>query len=77
MSKAIARNKATRKKALSCTPGDKELSPGCSQEFHLRGAVVQKISQEAADTIRQFNLLDHRKDPGMVDAAIRSSKIRQ
>ena len=32
---------------------------------------------EAADKIRQFSLLDHRKDPGMVDAGIGSNQVRQ
>ena len=44
------------------------------REFEVRGAVVEKTSQEAADKIRQFSLLDHRKDPGMIDAGIGSLK---
>ena len=71
------KKKAARRTALSYTPGNKELSPGCSREFHVRGTVVVNTSQESADKIRQFRLLDHGKDPGVIDAGIGGSKVRQ
>ena len=42
-----------------------------------RGAVVKKTSEEAADKVRQFCLLNHGEDPGVIDAGIGGSKVRQ
>ena len=71
------KKKATRWTALSLTSGHKELPPGCSSEFHVRGAVVINTTQEAADKIRQFCFLNHGEDPGVMDAGIRSSEVCQ
>ena len=71
------KKKATRWTTLSYSPGHKELSPGCSREFHVSDAVPINTSQEAADKIRQFSLLDHGEDPGVIDAGLGGSKVRQ
>ena len=64
------KKKAARRTALSYTSGHKELSPSCSRELHVRGAVVMNTSQEAADKIRQFCLLNHGEDPGQQSPSI-------
>ena len=45
--------------------------------FHVRCAVVVNTSKEAADKIRQFSLLNQGGNPGMIDAEIGGSKVRQ
>ena len=69
------KQKTARWTALSYTSGHKELSPSCSCEFHVRGAVDINTSQEATDKIRQFCFLEHGEDPGVIDAGIGSSKV--
>ena len=76
--KAIATRKPLAgQPCLTYTLGHEELSSGCSREFHVRGSVVINTSQQAADTNRSFSSLDHREDPGMIDAGIGSSRVRQ
>ena len=71
------KKKTARWTALSYSSGHKKLSPSCSREFHVRGAVFMNTSREAADKIRQFCLLIHGEDPGVIDAEIGGSKVRQ
>ena len=71
------KKKAARWTALSYTPGHEELSPSCSGEFHVRDAVVINTSHEAADKLRQFCFLNNGEDPGVIDAGIGGSKVRQ
>ena len=71
------KKKAARWTALSYTSGHKEVSPSCSRDFHVLGAVVKNTSQDAADNIKQFCLLNHGKDSRVIDAGIGGSKFRQ
>ena len=63
--------------ALSHSSGHKEVSPGCSHEFHMRGTVVVNTSQEATEKAGQSRLLDHEEDPGVIDTGKSSNKVFQ
>ena len=75
--KGNCKKETTRWTALSHTPGHKKLSPGCSREFHVRGAVAANTSQEAADKTGQLSVLEHGEDPGVIDTGIGNSKVCQ
>ena len=68
---------AARRTTLPDTPGHKELSSVGSREFHVRDAVAVYTSQGAADRTGQPSVLEHKEDPGVVDAGVGSGKVRQ
>ena len=62
--------------SLPDTSGHDELSSGHSCKFHMCNAIRVDPCQETADELGQFSFLEHMEDPRVIDAGMRSSKIR-